>query len=247
MKSKDCQYTPKSRRGLSTIVGALLFVVLMVATFSVLGIALNSQTDIVQTSRDVTDLGLKQQQEEFIISSIIQPIADDLEVKILNLGQNPTEIFTMVITQVSNMTGGFPTDTLHIPSSTGYIVPGDTVPTDIASATPVFLPLAGGGLDKEYFIKVISSLGTIETLTVFCNDFTCGPGSGGPVGDANLVAQLFLDGPNGVNTKTSTIIMFVTNNGQVKLTDVAPLLGLGPDCDDMWFENILSPPSSTTN
>ncbi len=63
MKSKDYQYTPKNRRGLSSIIGALLFVVLMVATFSVLGIALNSQTDIVETSRDIADLGLKQQQE----------------------------------------------------------------------------------------------------------------------------------------------------------------------------------------
>ena len=64
MKFKDCQYS-KKRRGLSTIVGALLFVVLMVATFSVLGIALNSQTEIATTSRDVADMDLKKQQEKF--------------------------------------------------------------------------------------------------------------------------------------------------------------------------------------
>ena len=41
------------RRGLSSIVGALLFVVLMVSTFAVLGVALDSQTDIASTGRDV--------------------------------------------------------------------------------------------------------------------------------------------------------------------------------------------------
>jgi len=244
MKSKDYQYTPKNRRGLSSIVGALLFVVLMVATFSVLGVALNSQTDIVATSRDVADLGLKQQQEDFIISNIVQPVADDLEVEVLNLGQNPTEIFTLVITEVDDPAGVFPTTTYDIPSSTGYLVPGDDVPTDITSTTPIFLDLADPlavppTTELEYEIKVISSLGIIKTLTVICNQFTCNPGGGIP----GLDAQLFMDGPNGVNSKTSTIIMFVTNNGEVTLTGVGPLLGLNAgECDNMWQGNIPVPP-----
>ena len=221
MKSKDYQYAPKNRRGLSSIVGALLFVVLMVATFSVLGIALNSQTDIVATSRAVADIDFKQQQENFIISKIVQPVADDLEVEVLNLGQNPTEIFTLVITEVDDPAGVFPTTTYDIPSSTGYLAPGDDVPTDILSNTPIFLDLADPlavppTTELEYEIKVISSLGIITTLTVICNQFTCNPGGGIP----GLDAQLFMDGPNGVNSKTSTIIMFVTNNGEVPLTGV---------------------------
>jgi len=67
MKSKNCRFNPKKRRGLSSVIGALLFVVLMVATFSVLGIALNTQTDIVSTARDVSDIDLKKQQEDFIV------------------------------------------------------------------------------------------------------------------------------------------------------------------------------------
>ena len=92
MKSKDCQFIPKNRRGLSTIVGALLFVVLMVATFSVLGIALNSQTDIVQTSRDVTDLGLAQQQEKFVFNAAQQLPGNFLQVNLTNQGQNAAEM-----------------------------------------------------------------------------------------------------------------------------------------------------------
>jgi len=243
MKSPDYQYT-KKRRGLSTIVGALLFVVLMVSTFSVLAIALTTQTEIVETSRAVAATGLKLQQENFIISNIVQPVADDLEVEILNQGQNPTEIFTLVITEVDDPAGVFPTTTYDIPSSTSFLAPGDDIPTDILSNTPIFLDLADPlGVPPtttlEYKIKVISSLGTIKTLTVICNQFTCNPGGGEP----GLDAQLFMDGPNGVNSKTSTIIMFVTNNGEVPLTGVGPLLGLNAgECDNMWQGNIPVPP-----
>jgi hypothetical protein len=65
-------FVSQKRRGLSSIVGALLFVVLMVAAFAVLGVALDSQTDIVDTGRIVADTGLKKQQENFRINSIVQ-------------------------------------------------------------------------------------------------------------------------------------------------------------------------------
>ena len=44
-----------SRRGVSSIVGALLFTVLMIGAFSVLSLALDVQTDIVSTQRIVSD------------------------------------------------------------------------------------------------------------------------------------------------------------------------------------------------
>ena len=134
MKSKYYQYTPKNRRGLSSIVGALLFVVLMVATFSVLGIALTSQTDIVQTSRDVSNLGLKQQQEDFTINSILQESGEFLEINATNRGQNAAEIFTMIMTNKSDI--GQPTKTYQIPSDTSYLAPGDDAPTDPAGGGP---------------------------------------------------------------------------------------------------------------
>ena len=65
MKFKGCKLTLRKRRGLSSVVGALLFVVLMVATFAVLGVALNTQTDIVSTGRDVAEIGLEKQLEDF--------------------------------------------------------------------------------------------------------------------------------------------------------------------------------------
>ena len=128
MKFKDCQYS-KKRRGLSTIVGALLFVVLMVATFSVLGIALNSQTEIATTSRDVADIDLKKQQEDFVLNSITQAPAAFLKVELTNEGQNAAEMFTVVMTNTTD--AGEPTRTFEIPSATSFLLPGDNTPTNI--------------------------------------------------------------------------------------------------------------------
>jgi len=237
------KHISSKRRGLSSIVGALLFVVLMVSAFAVIGVALDSQTDIASTGRDVAAKDLEKQKEEFTITSIQQPLfPDDLEINLVNLGQNPTEIFTVVIAEVDDTVDGFPVQTYEIPNSNSFLIPNDD-PVDIVSATPIFLDLADPlGIPPtttlEYEIKVISSLGTIETSTVVCDEFTCGPPPGAPTGPSSITAQLFLDGPNGVNSKTSTIIMFVTNNGSQDLTGVTPLFGLGPGCDDMWLGNV---------
>jgi len=87
----------KKRRGLATIVGALLFVVLIVSMFAVIGLSLDSQTDIVATSRDVSDKLLEKQQEDFVLNSAQQPPGGFLEIELTNLGQNTAEMFTVVM------------------------------------------------------------------------------------------------------------------------------------------------------
>jgi hypothetical protein len=69
---------PKNRRGLSSVVGALFFTVLMVAGFSVLSLALDAQTDIVTTQRIVSDIEIKKQQEEFgvLVSTDVNDLLD---------------------------------------------------------------------------------------------------------------------------------------------------------------------------
>jgi len=238
MKSKNCHFYPKKRRGLSSVVGALLFVVLMVATFSVLGVALNTQTDIVSTARDVSDTDLKKQQEDFVIDNVLQAPGEPLQVNATNLGQNAVEIFTMILTNSTDTAGGFPTATIEIPSDTSFLAPGhNKPPTDVVKTLNLKLDITPDGISETYTIKLISSLGTIKKLEIICNDTFCGTGGG--TGTSGIVAQLFLDGPTGVNTKTSTVVMFVTNTGELPLTDVAPNFGNPtPDCDDMWTSNV---------
>jgi archaellum component FlaF (FlaF/FlaG flagellin family) len=230
--------TPLSqkRRGLSSIVGALLFVVLMVATFAVLGVALDSQTDIVETSRQVTDAGLKKQQERFVINSIVQLPGDSLQVNVTNTGQNPSEIFTLVLTNSSDVTNGYPTQTIEIPSDTSFLPPNSNTPVDIVGTLD--FKMKDSPSIELYQFKIISSLGNIEKLFVVCQNGACGQGGGG--GSSGLFAQFLMDGPNGINTKNSTAVMFVTNTGEVPLDDVAPnfacskgaMFSISPDVED---------------
>jgi hypothetical protein len=208
----------QKRRALSSIVGALLFVVLMVATFAVLGVALDSQTDIVETSRQVTDTGLKKQQERFVINSIVQLPGDSLQVNVTNTGQNPSEIFTLVVTNSSDVTNGYPTQTIEIPSDTSFLPPNSNTSVDILET--LNFKMKDSPSIELYQFKIISSLGNIEKLFVVCQNGACGQGGGG--GSSGLFAQFLMDGPNGINTKNSTAVMFVTNTGEVPLDDVAP-------------------------
>jgi len=97
MKLKDCQYTTKNRRGLSSIVGALFFMVLMVSAFSMLGLALQYQGDMSETARIVANANLSQQQEDYKIN-IYTDSNQLLTVDVNNVEQNVVEIFSLVIT-----------------------------------------------------------------------------------------------------------------------------------------------------
>jgi hypothetical protein len=223
MKHKDCQFTTKKRRGLSTIVGGLIFVMLMVATFSVLSIALTTQTEIVETSRAVAATELKQQQEKFVFNAAQQLPGGFLEVELTNQGQNVAEMFTMIMTNKTD--SGEPTQTIRIPSATSFLLPGDNIPTNVVSSLDLRMADPGAGNRDDYVFKVISSLGTIKKISLSCDGDTglCGTITPPAVGPVCLSAQLFLDGPTGINTKTSTVIMFVQNCGIVPLEDVRPV------------------------
>jgi len=236
MKHKNSQYTTK-RRGLSTIVGGLIFVVLMVSAFSMFGLVLETQSDMGQTARIVANAELKAQQEDFVLNSVQQLPGGFLKVELTNQGQNVAEMFTLVMTNKTDP--GEPTQTIRIPSATSFLLPGEDTPTDVVAGFNLKMDIPVAPPDETYDFKVISSLGTIKKISITCNQSTgdCGVDTVTPAGPSSLTAQLFLDGPTGINTKTSTVILFVTNNGEVTLTNVRPLMGnptTGSLCNDMW-------------
>ena len=123
MKFKNFKPLANKRRGLSSVVGALLFVVLMVATFAVLGVALDSQIDIASTSRDVAAKDLQKQQEKFVLNNVVQLPGGFLQVNMTNQGQNTAEMFTMVLTNKTDP--GEPSETYNIPANTSFLTPGN--------------------------------------------------------------------------------------------------------------------------
>ncbi len=96
MNLKRSTLRPQNRRGLSSVVGALFFVILMIAGFSVLSLALDAQTDIVTTQRIVSDTEIKKQQEQFGVFASTDG-NDILSVSVDNEGQNPVEISSICI------------------------------------------------------------------------------------------------------------------------------------------------------
>jgi len=224
-------FSPTKRRGLSSIVGALLFVVLMVSAFAVLNVALTSQSDIASTGRDVASNDLKKLQEDFTIKVYTDPPVSgqaELFIDVNNLGQNPVEISTVVIAEITDIANDYPSTVYDISADMSFIAPRDE--DGILSSNQILLDIAAPSEVEFYTIKVISTLGTIKTYTLVCDEFGCGD-TGTPAGAGSLSESLFLDGPNGVNTKTSTVIMFVTNTSEETVTDVQPFRGFAGNAD----------------
>ena len=192
---------PKNRRGLSSVVGALFFTVLMIAGFSVLSLALDAQTDIVTTQRIVSDIEIKKQQEEFGVL-VSTDVNDMLDVSIHNQGQNPVEITSIWIT--NKTLPDQPVMRYEINYDDAF-VPTGFVSNVVSTQTLVMSP-------DKYDIKVVSSYGSIKKVELD----TVGGGSNG------LRAEMLTDPPDPVIGKNVTTAMIVTNTGDIPIYNVYP-------------------------
>ncbi|HSG83663.1 MAG TPA: hypothetical protein VLA08_03800, partial [Nitrosopumilus sp.] len=181
---KSLYFIYKKRRGLSSVVGALFFTVLMIAGFSVLSLALDAQTDIVTTQRIVSDIEIKKQQEQFAVFASIDE-NNILSMNVKNQGQNPVEITSMWI--VNKTLPNQPVTRFDINFEDAFVPSGFT--TNILSKQTLEM------IPDTYDIKIISSLGTmkIDELVV---------GIGSSIGE--LRAELITDPPDVVLGKNVT-------------------------------------------
>ena len=197
-----CSFSPNSRRGISSVVGALIFTVLMIAGFSAMSLALDSQTDIVNTQRVVADTELKKQQEQFGIA-VFTDAHNILNVSVDNNGQNPVEISRVWITNKTLATQ--PAKPFSINSNDAFVPTGFT--SNVLSTQPLYM------IPDTYDVKVISTLGTVRIAEVTVGS---GPSSGG------LRAELITDPPDVIIGQNVTIAMVVTNTGSSTIENVIP-------------------------
>ena len=195
-------FSTKSRRGISSVVGSLIFTVLMIAGFSAMGLALDSQTDIVNTQRVVSDIELKKQQEQFGIS-VSTDTNNILSVLVDNGGQNPVEISRVWLTNKTLPTQ--PVTPYSVNSNDAFIPTG--FESDVLSTQPLYL------VPDTYDVKVISSLGTVRTAELAMG---FGPFSSG------LSTELYVISPDVIMGENATIVMHVTNEGDLAVTNVTP-------------------------
>ena len=217
-------FQPQNRRGLSSVVGALFFTVLMVAGFSVLSLALDAQTDIVTTQRIISDIEIKKQQEHFGI--LASTDANDLlSVSINNQGQNPVEISSIWITN----------KTLSDQPATRYTINYDDAFIPSGFTTNVISTQTLEMTPDSYDIKVISAIGTIKTIEL---DMIGG-------GTSGLRAEMITDPPDVIIGQNVTIAMLVTNTGTLPITNVIPNV-LGYATTGTLIAPITSPPIPTS-
>ncbi len=202
INNKHSLFQPQNRRGLSSVVGALFFTVLMIAGFSVLSLALDAQTDIVTTQRIVSDTEIKKQQEQFGVLASTDT-NDVLTLSINNKGQNPVEISSIWI--INKTLSEQPATRYAINYDDAFVTSGFT--TDIVSAQTLQM------VPDTYDIKVVSSLGTIKQV-----EFSNGGG-----GSSVLRAEMITDPPDVIIGQNVTIAMIVTNTGtDDTITNVQP-------------------------
>jgi hypothetical protein len=188
-------------------VGAMIFTVLMIAGFSALSVAMDTQTDIVKTHLAVADIELKKQQENFDISVFTRPTTNILNVTVSNSGQNPVEISKIWI--VNKTLAAEPAYDFTI-NSDDAIVPTGSQLNILNSQNLKINP-------ETYDVKVVSSLGTIKT-----QELTVGSSS------SILRAKLVTDPPDVILGQNVTIAMLVTNTASATIENVTPVPGSLP-------------------
>jgi len=150
---KFLNFKNNRQKGISSIVGGIFFLVLMTSGFTVYFVALDTQSQMLDTQQIIADTEVKKIQEKFIVAASSSGVNNLLSLQVLNVGNNPVEIADVWIV---NKTGTevatrYNLDYRDVSIPVGYS-------GDILENTPLYLTSA------IYDIKVISSIGTIQAV-----------------------------------------------------------------------------------
>jgi len=159
-------------RGISTIVGGIIFLVLLTSGFSSFYIALDVQKDTINTQREISKDIVQKIQEQFSISTSTDPDNNNLlGIQVENKGQNPIEISNIwIINKSATETPPYSAVSIDVNYDDAFIPAGYDAP--ILKKTPLYMS------PGEYDIKVVSVLGTIVTEIEFDPSGASGDGFG---------------------------------------------------------------------
>jgi len=155
------------KKGISSIVGGIFFLVLMTSGFTVYYVALDSQAQMLDTQQVIADYEVAKIREKFTISASTDP-NDILEISVTNQGNNLVEIADVWI--INKTAANQPAIKSEIKYNDAFIPAGYS--GDILENTPLYMS------PGEYDIKVVSTLGTIVTEVEFDPNNPGGEGFG---------------------------------------------------------------------
>lgn len=164
-------FRTRKRRGLSSIIGTLFFIAIMLAAFTAMIAAFSYQNDLIDTQRTIADLEIAKSQESFIVKGELEvasvtcsptlPYNGCLKVTVYNKGTNPVEVDQLWLIQKAAPYDATPYNQgsspplmfqdLVVPISTSKDITSNSIEIDV---------------NRLYSIKVVSKLGTIVTADV---------------------------------------------------------------------------------
>jgi len=197
------------RKGISSIVGGIFFLVLMTSGFTVYYVALNTQSQMLDTQQIIADNEVAKIKEKFVVAASSSGVNNLLSLQVLNTGNNPIEIADVWIvnkTDAAEPAAKYDLDYRDVSIPVGHN-------GNILSNTPLYL------ISDIYDIKVISSIGTIQAV-----EYDVAGGSN------VLRAQMVAIPPDVRFGENATVALIVTNTGDFPIdTVVANDLDVNPD------------------
>ena len=187
------------RRGISTIIGSVFFLVLMTAGLSVSYVVIETQSDMIQAQQTIADSEIKKIQEKYLLSVSSDSTNNNrLAVYVKNQGTNSLQIDSIWIINKTQSTQ--PAQKFDVDYTDAVLAPGYGI--DILQNDPMYM---NPGI---YDIKTISTIGTVKTTEV-------------NIGGANHIkAKLIMNPPDVRLGENATAILFVTNTGPTRLLNV---------------------------
>ncbi|MEO9309244.1 MAG: hypothetical protein ABI337_03010 [Nitrososphaera sp.] len=187
------------KRAISTLVGSVFFLVLLMSGLSVSYLVIETQSDMITAQQTIADTEIKKIQEKFYVSASTDESNNNrLLLYVENQGSNSLEIDKLwIINKTANEVQKF-----DINYTDAILAPNYGV--EILQNTPLYL--APG----DYDIKLVSSLGTIKTTKL--------DGVGG--GSERLKIKMMIDPPDVSIGENATAWVFVTNAGTTKILNV---------------------------
>ena len=144
-------FTCRKRRGISTIIGAFFFIVVMVAAFGAILTAMSLQSQLVEQQAFLAKQSVQTIQENFTIEPFCA--FPNLGVLVKNVGTNALQVATVWYVEQSGP--DFAEEPIDVSLQHRYVPPGSTV--DVLSDKFILL----GPLTGMYTIKVVTMLGNI--------------------------------------------------------------------------------------
>lgn len=199
-----------SSRSVSTIVGGLIFLVIITSAFAAFMVMMQTNTDFLRTQVKVSEQEMKKIQEQFVMGAAYDSSSNNrLCVSVRNTGAAPLEMTDVWIINRSSV-DSYDANLFDIDLSDAFIPVG---------STGQILENQVLNLDQGvYDIKVVTSSGTTKTteLQVF---------SGTP--DPRLNVTAFAYPINAASGQNVTLGMHVYNVANTTLVDVQPRLEPG--------------------